>query len=107
MLNCPRCQAEILDAPILASVAAHFTGFPTQRALTDFIRRNHADWSPIYREVTEQDSDGRHRRRTRRWLLASQCAILVAETFRATLKAPRTEGRGPGYAREPSARAAV
>jgi len=88
MLNCPRCNAEILDAPILASVAAHFTGFPTPLALLDYIKRNHADWPRLYRTCTEPDG----RRRVRRFVLASECAALVQETFRHEVKRPR---RGP------------
>ena len=97
MLNCPRCNAEILDAPILASVAAHFTGFPTPLALTDYIKRNHADWPRLYRTCTEPDG----RRRVRRFLLASQCAIVVEETFRHEYTRRR-----PGIAAETDSSAA-
>lgn len=76
----------MLDAPLLATVAADFTGFPTPRALTDYIERHHADWPKHYRTVSERDADGKRRRRTRRYVLTSQLRALVDETFRSTYR---------------------
>ena len=85
-LQCSACGQPVLDIPLLLSVAAQATGFPTANALLDYTKRHHPEWPRHYRTVTDLDG----RRRVHRFILTSECRALVSETFRSTI---RRDGR--------------
>lgn len=86
-MQCPKCQHEfyaLVELPFSAlyplEAAVHLIPFPTIRALRDWIRRRHPEWTPWYRTINHK---------LVRFISSEQMVTIREESFRQTYTNPR------------------